>query len=329
MGLAQEHGDYQIIFIDEYRRTSMGWMRSMWLSRTQRQRMASREEVMAAMPLTSEVFFENKVTHTSGMPEEMVKVWGLDETRAKAVHDNDGFGQYVCPEKRRRFMKLMEREAFWEIFKKAITLVKGKAAAGHDFLTARLFRTLTEETKKSLSEYMRIAILKQDLSKEMMETILKWLPKDGRKSTYINNTTLEAPNLRPIGLNTAASKIFEYVLFLVQMRISPGEERVHPWMFAWHRGKYVYTAALIHELITEDSHQRKTTVHDLDGRNALVRHSAHRNDDHVRAQTRVSNTINLSEGGCDGRVDTSSHILWKIKAIPTTAGAGAGASGGN
>ena len=253
VALAQEHDGYQIVFIDEYRRTAMGWMRSMWMSRMQRQKMANREEVMAAMPLTSEVFFDNKVIHTSGMPEEMVKVWGLKETREKALQDNDGFGQYVCPEKRRKFMKLMEREAFWEIFKKAITLVKGKAAAGHDFLTARLFRTLTEKTRKSLAEYMRIAILKQDLSKEMMETILKWLPKDGRKSTYINNTTTDAPNLRPIGLNTAASKILEYVLFLVQIKISPGEERVHSWMFAWHRGKYVYTAALIHELITEDS----------------------------------------------------------------------------
>ena len=66
---------------------------------------------------------------------------------------------------------------------------------------------------------------------------MKWLPKDGRKSPYLDMVTAAPPNKRPIGINTLWSKVLELVLNRTQRKLNDEGEVADDFMFAWHRSR--------------------------------------------------------------------------------------------
>ena len=131
------------------------------------------------------------------------------------------------------------------------------AAAGADHLTAELLRRLPKVLHTSLREYLRLALVKRDLTAALPTTVLKWLPKSADEPAYIDNTTRGFPRLRPVGLNTVLSKVFEYILFEIQYKMNAGDKvKVDPMMFAWYRGRRTFSAAMIHQVTVEDAARR-------------------------------------------------------------------------
>ena len=109
----------------------------------------------------------------------------------------------------------MQPKSFSNIYDRAWRRVNGKAVPGGDFLTKRLL----DEAKVHdvMKGYLRLGIMKQDLSPDLTVSVLKWLPKDAKKSSYINMLSQAPPNKRPIGLNTLVSKVFEQILHILHV----------------------------------------------------------------------------------------------------------------
>ena len=244
------------------RSTSMGLMVNCWLTGRQRDELLQDEMlVVGAIPVVAEYFFDNSEDNMAGLTALEREVWGLDATRAKAAVDHDGHGQYVDPKKLTVFNALMKPQSFDKMYRKALRKVRTKAAPGHDDIGIDCLRHLTEQQHVVLREHLRLSVTKMDVVRFLTKSVIKWLPKDGKKSPYLDNRTHEAPNRRPIGLNTAASKVLEYILFEVQQQINDEAAYVTDDMYAWHRGRTVYMAAFINEMVMEHARDNGRDLH--------------------------------------------------------------------
>ena len=242
--------------------SAMGRIETYWMTHEQRKVVAAESKyVLAVLPMPPMVFYDNAPAARSGLPLIVQKAFAL------AAHDGDGdgvgpCGHWVCPKKQRHFDKLMRPKVFRVLFDQALSRVNPKAAPGADFLTAPMATRLPEGHKQGLSEYMRLAIVNMDLSTRLTMTILKWLPKSADGDPWVDNTSRDFPRLRPVGLNSVFSKVFEYILFEVQLRTNSDDMRqIDAGMYAWFRGRRATSAALKHELICEDSRRSGRPLH--------------------------------------------------------------------
>ena len=241
---------------DPYR-TAMGLTHTRWMSHAQRARMASkRQEVLAVIPLPPMAFLVNSEESAAGLPSPVAAAFGV-----RGMRDDKQVGNHKVDQRKRKTMNdLLQKEKFAELFDKAWKRVRKKAAAGRDHLTKSLI-VAAQHAFGAMSEYFRLGIRNMDLSTSMTVSVLKWLPKDGRKSPYLDMTTRTPPNKRPIGLNTLGSKLLEHILFQMQAEMNGEAEVVHDFMFAWHRGRVAYSAALMDLLIVEDAARRGAELH--------------------------------------------------------------------
>ena len=161
--------------------------------------------------------------------------------------------------KKAKFDALMEPRPFKEAFDKAWGAVRKRAAAGYDGAVRSLYDG-SERARAAMAEYMRLAVKKMDISPLVSRSVLKWLPKDGSKTPYLDMLSRAPPNKRPIGLNTLWSKVLELVLSRLQRSMNTAEESAGEFMFAWFRGRSAYTASLINLLIAEDAAARAAEI---------------------------------------------------------------------
>ena len=173
---------------DPYR-TALGLTHTRWMSHAQRARMASkRQEVLAVIPLPPMAFLVNSEESAAGLPSPVAAAFGV-----RGMRDDKQVGNHKVDQRKRKTMNdLLQKEKFAELFDKAWKRVRKKAAAGRDHLTKSLI-VAAQHAFGAMSEYFRLGIKNMDLSTSMTVSVLKWLPKDGRKSPYLDMTTRTPP----------------------------------------------------------------------------------------------------------------------------------------
>ena len=246
--LARPAGNCEMEQIMDGKDTPLGHMLAVWMAASQRAVVAAQSDwVVTVMPLPSMSFLENTAATRHMLPAVVCRTFDL------AGADS---GEQACrrARKRRIFDAWVRPAAFASLYGGALKRLRKAAAAGADHLTAELLRRLPKDLHTSLREYLRLALVKRDLTPALLTTVLKWLPKSANEPAYIDNTTLGFPRLRPVGLNTVLSTVFEYILFEMQYKMDAGDRvKVDPMMFAWYRGRRTFSAAMIHQVTVEDA----------------------------------------------------------------------------